>query len=220
MQRRRRPLAGDVAEREAERRRPARRGSRRSRRRSIGTAGSPPPPRRSRRLARGFGQQRLLDLGGDAHLLLHPRLLERLAIEPRVLDRDRRLRPRASRAPTRVALDSSVPFSRLSRYSTPMRRSSPRASADSTYCTKFSGTQTTLRMPSATVPMCTSAKPAVEQVGDDLASRPCGRLPRESCGWSRRCVSVSVCLSRPRASLNSSVAVGAGEHDERRARRR
>ncbi len=36
-------------------------------------------------------QQRLLDLRGDLHLLLHPRLLERLAVEPGILDRDRGL---------------------------------------------------------------------------------------------------------------------------------
>ena len=36
-------------------------------------------------------QERLLDLGGDAHLLLEPRLLDRLAVEPRVLDRHGRL---------------------------------------------------------------------------------------------------------------------------------
>ena len=48
-------------------------------------------------------QQRLLDLGRDPHLLLHPRLLHRLAIEAGVLDRDRRLgRERLERGPRRV----------------------------------------------------------------------------------------------------------------------
>ncbi len=42
-------------------------------------------------LAPGLGQERLLDLGGNPQLLLHARLLERLAVEAGVLDRDRGL---------------------------------------------------------------------------------------------------------------------------------
>ncbi len=38
-----------------------------------------------------LGKQRALDVGRDAHLLLHLGLVERLAVQPRVLDGDRRL---------------------------------------------------------------------------------------------------------------------------------
>ena len=86
-ERRGRPLARDVAEREPERavrevdvvvevaadRSARQRGGRRLEEDAA---------------AAGLREQRLLDLRGDPHLLLHPRLLHRLAIEPRVLDRD------------------------------------------------------------------------------------------------------------------------------------
>jgi len=39
----------------------------------------------------GVGQQSLLNLGGDPQLLLDPRLLERFPVQPRVLNRHRRL---------------------------------------------------------------------------------------------------------------------------------
>ena len=87
-QRRRRPLARDVAEREAQRsvahfdvivEVAADRPARQRRRRGAEVAAGP----------RRLREQRLLDLRGDPHLLLHPRLLHRLAVEAGVLDGDR-----------------------------------------------------------------------------------------------------------------------------------
>src|SRR5262249_23472837 len=89
-ERRRRSFAGHVAEGKTEASRgqidviievAADRTARQRRRRET----------EERAVAAALREKRLLDLGGDAHLLLHLRLLHRLAIEPRVLDRDRRL---------------------------------------------------------------------------------------------------------------------------------
>ena len=99
----RRPFAGDVTEREAERVAGGRRGSRRSRRRSIGTECWPPPPRRSRGSTRGFGSSACWISAAMRISCSILRLLELVAIEPRVLDRDRRFgRQRLERRARRV----------------------------------------------------------------------------------------------------------------------
>ena len=65
-------------------------------------------------------QQRLLNRRRHLQLLLELRLVERLAVQPRVLDRQRRFgRQRVERRRSREA-DRRAPRSRLSRYSTPI----------------------------------------------------------------------------------------------------
>ena len=95
-----------------------------------------------------------------------------------------------------------------------MRRSSPFASADSTYCTKFSGTHTTLRMPRATVPMCTSAKPAVEQVGHDLGLAGPEHLFRNLAADGKRAVGQRLLVAAA-GELELEAVLRSGEHDER-----
>ncbi len=76
-------------------------------------------------------QQRSLNGGGDFQFLLELRFVERLAIEPRVFDRERRFRrEHLERRPRRD--EPRAPRSRLSRYSTPMICSSGLSSARST----------------------------------------------------------------------------------------
>ncbi len=86
----RRPLARDVAEREPERRTGI-----------VEVVEEVAPDRSARDAGRGgldepqagprLRQQRLLDLGGDPHFLIHAALLELLAVQPGVLDRHGRL---------------------------------------------------------------------------------------------------------------------------------
>ena len=202
-ERRGRSLAGDVAEREAERRRPADRRSRRSRRRSIGTASTPPRRVKKAPTAAGLRQQRLLDLRRDPHLLLHPRLLERLAIEPGVLDRDRRLggqrlerrarRARRAACPSRGCRDTARRCAAPRRRPRPRRRSARGAAARTARC----GCRAR--------PCPCARRRARRRAGRRrCAARRCGTLLRESCGWSRRCCRSASSAPAPRASLNSS----------------
>ena len=162
----------------------------------------------------GLGQERLLDLGRDPHLLLHPRLLHRFAIEPGVLDRDRRfggqrLERAAGRAREERALLAAVeiehadaPLARRRRR--PLdRRSAPASAARTGRC-------------GCRARRCPCGRwPARRRAGRRRSSaRRCGTLPRESCGWSRRCVPGSVCWRRAARQLELELAVGGRQHDE------
>jgi hypothetical protein len=151
-----------------------------------------------------FGQERLLDLRRDPHLLLHLRLLHRLAIETGVFDRDRRFGGRAFSSAPRVEPERKDPFSRLSRYSTPMRRSpaTRRPAVDVAHeLQRHALDVADAERDGAHVDV---GQLAVEQVGEDLRLARCGTLPRESCGSVAKLVPGQRLLPRPRASLNSS----------------
>ena len=165
---------------------------------------TPPQSRRTRPSRARRRQQRLLNRGRDLQFLLELRLVERLAVEPRVLDGERRFgRQRLERRPG-AAQSRSAPRSRLSRYSTPMissrRLSRPRARRSgraAAACTARGG----CRAPPCRVELARGRRRA----GPRRSSAGRSRTPiRESCGWSRRCGPDSVTLPRARASLNSS----------------
>ena len=124
-QRRRRSFAGHVADDEAELAGRADRRSRRSRRRPRGTRPTRPAVEKNAPSRSAGRQQRLLNRRRDLQLLLELRLVERFAVEARVLDRERRFAPTAYRAPPAPPTSCSAPRSRLSRYSTPMISSAP-----------------------------------------------------------------------------------------------
>ena len=211
-QRRGRALARHVAEREAERavghvdvvvEIAADRPARQRRRRGAEVAA------RTRRLR----EQRLLDLRGDPHLLLHPRLLHGLAVEPGVLDRDRglgrqRLERGARRVPTAATLsrgcrDTARRCAAPRRRSRPCRRSAPGAAAR----TGRGGCR---------APRCPCARwPGRRRAGRRrCAVRRCGRPLRESCGWSRSCCPDSVDAAAAARHLELELAARARQHDE------
>ena len=104
----------------------------------------------------------------------------------------------------RVAADTRVPFSWLSRYRTPIRRFSARDSIDSTYCTRLSGTQTTWRMPSSVVAEWSSLTPSWNK---SLTTRV-WPVRNTSSGILRlvsNVTSLSVCPARARARRKSSL---------------
>ena len=108
---------------------------------------------------------------------------------------------------------SSAPFSRLSRYSTPIRFGSAAASARLTYRTRRRGTQHTCRMPSAIVPPCSddssSSSRSTPTRGSPVAKTSSGNL---------RLVSKVVARQRDLVAaarqLELERAAGVGQHDE------